>query len=86
MPIGAVDVRLVCCALGELQINKRDGDKCIHVPTPAQAPIPREPVSGLRVLVAGANWKFGYSLPDTAMCATLARLTGLPLARVLGIV
>lgn len=33
-----------------------------------------------------ANWKSGYSLPDTVMCATLAGLTGLPLARVLGIV
>lgn len=33
-----------------------------------------------------ANWKSGYSLPDTVMCATLAGLAGLPLARVLGIV
>jgi|GEM_PF-1690184 len=33
-----------------------------------------------------ANWKSGYSLPDTVMCATLAGLTGVPLARVLGIV
>jgi transcriptional regulator with XRE-family HTH domain len=33
-----------------------------------------------------SNWKSGYSLPDTVMCATLAGLTGLPLARVLGIV
>lgn len=33
-----------------------------------------------------ANWKSGYSLPDTVMCATLAGLTGMPLARVLGIV
>ncbi|WP_181453185.1 DUF3693 domain-containing protein [Stenotrophomonas maltophilia] len=33
-----------------------------------------------------ANWKSGYSLPDTVMCATLAGLTGLPLAQVLGIV
>lgn len=33
-----------------------------------------------------ANWKSGYSLPDTVMCATLAGLTGEPLAKVLGIV
>lgn len=33
-----------------------------------------------------ANWKSGYSLPDTVMCATFAGLTGLPLAQVLGIV
>ncbi len=33
-----------------------------------------------------ANWKSGYSLPDTVMCATLAGLTGMPLAKVLGIV
>lgn len=33
-----------------------------------------------------ANWKSGYSLPDTVMCATLAGLTGMPLAQVLGIV
>lgn len=33
-----------------------------------------------------ANWKSGYSLPDTVTCATLAGLAGIPLARVLGIV
>ncbi|WP_442254962.1 helix-turn-helix domain-containing protein [Stenotrophomonas pavanii] len=33
-----------------------------------------------------ANWKSGYSLPDTVMCATLAGSTGLPLAHILGIV
>jgi transcriptional regulator with XRE-family HTH domain len=33
-----------------------------------------------------ANWKSGYSLPDTVMCATIAGLTGMPLAQVLGIV
>lgn len=33
-----------------------------------------------------ANWKSSYSLPDTVICATLAGLTCLPLARVLGIV
>lgn len=33
-----------------------------------------------------ANWRSGYSLPDTITCATLAGLTGKPLAQVLGIV
>ncbi|MGY0331524.1 DUF3693 domain-containing protein [Xylella fastidiosa] len=33
-----------------------------------------------------ANWKSGYSLPDTTVCAELASITGLPLAKVLGIV
>lgn len=35
---------------------------------------------------AVSNWKRGVSLPDTVTCATLAGLTGLPLAKVLGIV
>lgn len=33
-----------------------------------------------------ANWKSGYSYPDTVQCAALAGLTGLPLGKVLGIV
>ena len=35
---------------------------------------------------AVSNWRKGVSLPDTVVCATLAGLTGIPLARVLGIV
>lgn len=35
---------------------------------------------------AVSNWRKGVSLPDTVTCATLAGLTGIPLARVLGIV
>lgn len=33
-----------------------------------------------------ANWRSGYSLPDTVACERLAGLTGIPLAKVLGIV
>lgn len=33
-----------------------------------------------------SNWRTGRNLPDVVQCATLAGLTGEPLARVLGIV
>lgn len=33
-----------------------------------------------------SNWRSGRNYPDTVQCATLAGLTGIPLARVLGIV
>lgn len=35
---------------------------------------------------AVSNWRKGVSLPDTVTCGKLATLTGLPLAKVLGIV
>ncbi len=35
---------------------------------------------------AVSNWRKAVSLPDPVTCATLAGLTGIPLARVLGIV
>lgn len=35
---------------------------------------------------AVSNWRKGVSLPDTVTCATLAGLTGIPLARVLGVI
>ena len=33
-----------------------------------------------------SNWRNGHNLPDAVACATLAGLTGEPLAKVLGIV
>ena len=35
---------------------------------------------------AVGNWRSGVSLPDTVSCERLAGLTGLPLAKVLGLV
>lgn len=35
---------------------------------------------------AVSNWRKGRNLPDPVQCAALARYTGIPLARVLGIV
>lgn len=35
---------------------------------------------------AVSSWRNGVSLPDAVTCATLAGLTGLPLAKVIGIV
>ena len=33
-----------------------------------------------------SNWRVGRNYPDTVVCAKLAEITGIPLARVLGIV
>lgn len=35
---------------------------------------------------AVSNWRKGAKLPDTVTCATIAGITGIPLAKVLGIV
>ena len=35
---------------------------------------------------AVSNWRTGVSQPDTVTCAKIAEITGIPLARVLGIV
>lgn len=35
---------------------------------------------------AVSNWRTGVKLPDTVTCATIAGITGIPLAKVLGIV